>query len=185
MSTTAPNPEPRRKPAADRVFERRIWTNPEICNECFQRLFDVREIETPDREGSWGRTIEERYPTDDAVHGHDEVKEGVFRSRPFCETCGGRGHCLDRDHSLEELVDRVPALTSRVAEEGVAVDVDSVYTFVRRFGSVPELQGEDRELLEAAIWFGVERSRGRLRNKMAFRRRLRSGQSLPDFFDSD
>lgn len=166
------------------MFERRIWANPEICSECYQRLWDIRELETPDRNGSWGRTIEERHATDDAVHGHDEIKEGVFRGRTFCETCGGRGACLDRDHSLGEMLDRVPALLTRLSEQNIAVDVDAVYTFVRRFKPIEQLQGEDRELYEAAVWFGVERERGLLSSSTALRQRIRHGSQLPDFFDS-
>ena len=180
MSAISPTTEPRRQPRATRAFERRVWTNPEICNECFERIKRVTE-----RPMKWDREVEEHHRTEEASLGHAELAEGVFRGRTFCDCCGGRGHCLDQDHSLEEMVDRVPTLATRMIEEGVAVDVDDLFTFVRRFKSVDGLQGEDRELYEAAVWFAVERSRGLLQSKMALQQRIRSGDQLPDLLDPD
>lgn len=178
MSITTTPDEQRHQPPATRAFERRVWTNPEICNDCFERIKRVTE-----RPMKWDREVEEHHRTEDATLGHDEVSDGVFRGRTFCDTCGGRGRVLDRDHSLDEVLDRIPTLATRMIEEGVPVDVDDLFTFVRRFKTVDGLQGEDRELYEAAVWFAVERSRGLLPTSVAFQQRIRAGDELPDLLE--
>lgn len=169
------------EPRADRVFERRIWTHPGICSECYQR---IKRIHT--RHGKWEREVDVHTRTDDAVLGYDDTDgDGVFRPRTFCRTCGGRGTVHSDILPLDVMVSRLGRLADRLVEEGVRLDRDSLYAFVRRFKAVDELQGSDRELYEAAVWFAIERQRGRLRSKMALQRRLRSGEHLPDLFDRD
>lgn len=181
MSTTQPAPESSPQIRADRAFERRVWTNVEICNQCFQRIKRVAI-----RPGKWDdREVEEHYPTDDSVPGQDDNDTGVFRPRTFCETCGGRGRVHYQDASLDGLVGRVPALSRRLAEESVQHDRDALYAFLRKVKRLDSLQGQDRELLEAATWYAVERDRGRLRSRMAFRRRVESGERLPDLLDPE
>lgn len=170
------------EPRADRAFERRIWTHPGICSECYQR---IKRIHT--RQGKWaGREIDVHTRTDDAILGYDDTDaDGVFHPRTFCRRCGGRGECHSDILPMDVMVGRLGTLADRLAEEGVRLDRDSLYAFVRRFKAVDSLQGSDRELYEAAVWFAIERQRGRLRSKMALQRRLRSGEHLPDFFTND
>lgn len=179
MSTLQPAPEPTDQLRADRAFERRIWTNAEICNECYQR---IKRIDL--RPGKWdGREVEEHHRTDDAVAGQDDDNTGVFRPRTFCEDCGGRGHVLYQDASLDRLLGHLPTLSQRLDEEGVAHDLSALYAGVRKLKGIAAVQGQDRELVEAAVWYAVERHRGKLQTKMAFRRRVKSGEQLPDLLD--
>lgn len=50
MSSTTPDPE--RPVPPDSVFERLVWTNPEVCNNCFQRCRRVTTVEGEEGDAS-------------------------------------------------------------------------------------------------------------------------------------
>lgn len=141
------------------AFEELIWTNPEICSNCFARCKEIDEHNRP-----LGARGDVTYPsqstarTPDGVRGED-VKEhdehGAMRTHPprtACENCGSVG-LLAQDNSLsrEEALGRVDAIADRLEEDGWTIDRDRARSFVSILKRSESLTNLDWEIFAAAV----------------------------------
>ena len=165
MSTTespAPAPAPdggtdpsKRLEAAVDFIEDVAWHDHEVCSHCFSRLRSTSELELDD----WGNVVEETTYADAATDGWDleDSPETVANTQPLarkrivCEECGSVGGLAQSDTlSLDEAVDRVPALVTRIREAGYQVDVNELYALVRKFKTSKHRNDDKRAFAVAA-----------------------------------
>lgn len=144
----------------DRAFERLVWSNPEVCNNCFQRCKRVTRVHGQGVDAATSRTYHDR--TEHGVVGYDEVAHddhGALRTyvpRTTCADCGSVGLLNQRETlSKRAMLDLVEPLVARLEEEGVDVDAEATRRLIDRLKSESAVQGHDREIFEAAVAFGV------------------------------
>lgn len=167
MSTTpasAPAPTPKESVAkrADQAltfFEEAIWHNHEVCSHCFARLRKTSELQLDD----WGNVVEETTYAAAATDGFDleDPPETVASTHPLarerivCEDCGSVGGLASGGNlSLDEAVERVPALVDRVQEAGYEIDVDVVYDTVRHLKSTDDYRNDEKRIFAVAAYLG-------------------------------
>lgn len=144
----------RRDVIPSRVFERYIWTNPEVCSECFAR---IRTEHTLTRD-QWGNTVTELDRAGSGIQGYDNVNGGgVYLPRTFCEECGGRGHADPDTDSKVQATQRAGRIVTRLEEQDIPVAARAVRRAARKLKAKPELEALDREIYERATKLGVER----------------------------
>jgi len=146
---------PRRDVVPARVFERYLWTNPEVCSECFARIRTEHEF-TRDQ---WGNTVTELDRADSGVQGYDNVNGGgVYLPRTFCEECGGRGRADPDTDSKVQATRRASRIANRLEEQDIPVDSRALRRAVRKLKAKPELEALDREIYERATKIAVRRA---------------------------
>lgn len=145
----------RRDVVPARVFERYLWTNPEVCSECFAR---IRTEHTMTRD-QWGNTVTELDRADAGIQGYDNVNGGgVYLPRTFCEDCGGRGHADPETDSKIQATRRATQIVARLDERNIPVDARALRRATRVLKSKPELEALDREIYERATKIAVRRA---------------------------
>lgn len=142
-------------------FDAAIWTNPEICSECFARL------KASSLDGNGGRERHTTWRTPSATLGvaHEEPPDSVpsanpkARVRTTCGECGSvRGLHQSDTLSKSGALDRVKPLVARLQELEYDVDEDVVYDVVRRLKGDPERTADDKHVFATAAAFGVDRA---------------------------
>lgn len=148
----------------DRVFERFVWSNPEICNNCFQQCKRVTAVDGSDDQGGARRTYHDR--TEHGVVGYDDVAHDehgalhTYVARTTCADCGSVGLLNQRETlSKRAMIDLVDPLAARLEEQDVAVDAEATRRLIARLKSESAVQGRDREIFEGAVAFGVRWAR--------------------------
>jgi len=145
----------RRDVVPGRVFERYLWTNPEVCSECFARVRTEHELTVDD----WGTTVTELNRSGSGIQGYDNVNGGgVYLPRTFCEECGGRGRADPAPDSKVQATRRASCIGDRLEEQDIAVDRPALRRAVRTLKSKPDLVGLDREIYERATKIAVGRA---------------------------
>lgn len=166
MSTTAPSSDARSDARTGRGwFDEVVFTNPEICSNCFARIRDRDENDT-DTWGSGNRPESVLQRVGDGVVGHDcEVHDRygavrTYHSRTFCDQCGRKsGTARDDTLSKQEALGRVDALVRRLQEHGYAPAVERMYHAVGHLKSQPEYEAKDTEIFAAATAIGITHGR--------------------------
>ena len=145
----------RREVVPARVFERYLWTNPEVCSECFARIRTEHELTVDD----WGNTVTELDRFGSGIRGYDNVNGGgVYLPRTFCEDCGGRGHADPETDSKLQATRRATQIAARLDERNIPVDSRALRRAVRKLKAKPELEALDREIYERATKIAVRRA---------------------------
>lgn len=159
------DPTPRRPLKEYCLFEQEIWTNPEICNNCFARLKDIAPIWKEAyplhvrsaldsiaflaESGSIGQDI-----TDHNKYGSIQTARG----RVMCDDCGSVGGLSQPgDSSKRELLRYLDRVIARLSEQGYTqVDESRMRDIAHRAKERDRLQGFDREILGLAVKYGVK-----------------------------
>jgi len=137
------------------VFERYLWTNPEVCSECFAWIRTEHELTVDD----WGKTVTELNRSRSGIQGYDNVNGGgVYLPRTFCEECGGRGHADPKPDSKIRATRRASRIGDRLEEQEIPVDGPALRRAVRKLKAKPELEAFDREIYERATKIAVRRA---------------------------
>lgn len=158
--------DPDRRVQPNRAFERYIWTNPGICNNCFRRVKTLHQGPTKTL-GDEQTTIEETERTDAAVWGIDKIvhdEYGALATRPSrttCKACGSVGLNADpQTLSRREALTRLDRLVERCREAKLPVAVDLMRKVVRKAKSRPSLQDHrDREIFAVAVEASIRHHR--------------------------
>ena len=138
-----------------RVFERYLWTNPEVCSECFARIRTEHELTVDD----WGNTVTELDRSGSGIQGYDNVNGGgVYLPRTFCEDCGGRGRADPDTDSKLQATRRASRIADRLDERDIPVDRPALRRAVRKLKANPELEALDKEIYECATKIAVRRA---------------------------
>jgi len=146
---------PRRDVVPSRTFERYLWTNPEVCSECFARIRTEHELTVDD----WGNTVTELDRAGAGIQGYDNVNGGgVYLPRTFCEECGGRGHADPDTDSKVQATRRAGRIAERLKEQDIPVVARALRRAVRTLKAKPELEAMDREIYERATKLAVQRA---------------------------
>lgn len=154
----------------EQLFDALIWERDTVCSDCFERIRDSDEggsvVASADRLGTGEDPTTTRVRAGSGVVGHDGDDMDAYgamrvhRGQLYCGNCGRpNGSARDSTMSLEDALDRVPALLARCREEYIAVDPDMVYTVVRRGKSVQKYQRHNRAIFAAALKLGVREAR--------------------------
>jgi len=166
------------------VFERAIWTNSDICNNCFARVRTVDETsiwvgKNDQKRMDWeyrDRTRHSQLDHDVDAKGETGLiatrdKDGrVIGSEPInthsaryrettrttCLRCGSVG-CRATDHTLSrrEALRRVDPLVERLREQDIDIDHRRLRSAVRYYKSSDKWQGFDFETFAAAVRIAV------------------------------
>jgi hypothetical protein len=140
----------------DAVFDRVVWSDPEVCNHCFNRFRtlttfddDLRHTATDvTPSGTYDYTTDE-HANSPALRTHDP--------RSTCGECGSvSGLAATNDLSKRESLGRVPELADRVREAGFDVNERAMRALIKKVKSRPDLQGRDREMFERTVRIGIE-----------------------------
>lgn len=178
MSTTAHTiDEIQGRDQPDRIFQRYIFSNPEVCSNCFRRLkSDHVRI-------AWGETGHDQEPQAtrlEAARSHEtgpgeigpegpiiETREvdntaiSKYPVRTVCECCGAvAGRADDDPLSRREALQRAEHLANRLEEIGEPVDVGLLKHLVAHLKSREKFSSFDTECFEAATTVAVRDARG-------------------------
>lgn len=152
----------------DRAFERYVWQNHEICNNCFVRCQITYEA-TRER-GVAVETVRETHRTPDgtlAQEAFDHDDYGALRThepRTTCAECGSVRLLTQRDtYSKAEMVTLAGRIANRLIEQDIACHIDATKRLAGRAKSKCDVQGRDREIFERAVAFGIQQARGTYR----------------------
>lgn len=147
-------------------FDDVVWTQPDVCSNCFSRLRGRMAglVETPDGKQ---HDIDESWRAPTATLGErlEEPPESVATVQPLarpsttCEECGSVGGVAQPDiKSRRETLKCVPRLVERLAEYGYDVDERTVRNVVRHLKSKPEFRTDDKHVFATAVALGVGRA---------------------------
>lgn len=167
---TAITPERSRQAAADAtdpraLFDDLVFESDEICSHCYQR---IRDIETHDI-NNWGtgnRPSETRTRIGAGEVGYDEDRrpgtdQREYRMATVCGECGRLHGRADADPITKQAaLDRLPALTRRLNEQGYAVNTRVLYDTVEHLKSKPDYVGQDTEISAVATYLALKRAGG-------------------------
>ncbi|GAB3669514.1 hypothetical protein [Halopiger thermotolerans] len=176
MSTTAPTFEVQNRDDPDEVFEKRIFTNPEICSSCFCR---IKHDHVRVCSGTLGHDVEPKatraapvrlYETADGEIGPEGICVGSrqveittkarYPTRTVCSDCGSiAGRADSESMSRREALSRAETLSERLLEVGESVDVDVLKHLVGHLKSQPQFTGYDTEVFEAATTVAIRNAR--------------------------
>lgn len=142
-------------------FQRHLWYNPAVCNNCFSRIRDRYTIWKEQYPVRLRPALADEYTlqAEDGETGYDvvDVADGISISFPrtTCGNCGSVGGKSQAEtKSTSELLDCVDNISDRLDEQGLDVDESVMYDVVRKGKERETLQGYDREILAAAVRVG-------------------------------
>lgn len=153
----------------DRAFDKFIIENPSVCRRCFRRVYDVSErpMSYRRRVATWISDTE-RWPTPDANAGYIPKQadrwgqpSGTSQKVTFCE-CGFLndfgGWERDDPISREEAIKFGQRVVARLEEEGVLVDEDAFFTFLKKAKDTSSVSAKDHDIFSMAVSFGIKHS---------------------------
>lgn len=148
---------------AARAFERHVWQNPEICNNCFSRCKQIYTDSHATSLAGDGADVEEHYRTDAGSIGYDaeDIDEygarRIHRPKTTCENCGSVRLLAHEDTlSQREVLERVDDLAARLVEQDISVNVDVLRRAVRQLKSHEALAGRDRDIFGRATKLAIQ-----------------------------
>lgn len=150
----------------DKAFERYVWTDPGVCNNCFRRCKEIHEAE---REvGIAVETVQESYRTPEGELAQDSFEQDEYGAiqthepRTTCSTCGSIGLLCQRDtYSKAEVGELAERIANRLIENDVPCHVDATRRLAVKAKAKCNIQGKDREIFEGAAAFGIRQARNR------------------------
>lgn len=158
------------------VFRKRIVSNPNICPRCFNRVTDVEEKPLPpELKGESWVSSDEVETTDVGEFVYpprtdDTGREKACKKKLACSECGNVGDFRSVDLggtrkgssdgryqplTKDELVGLGAAVVERLDEEGVRVNEDAFFTFLREAKSNPSTASKDYDILATSTAFGI------------------------------
>lgn len=140
----------------DDVFAAAVWTNPEICSNCFTRCKEIEELHPPEwSDVTHPQTFQAR--TEDGELGYDVVAHddyGELRTHPprtVCTNCGSVRLLADDDTlSTEAAVGRMRTIADRLEEDGYAVHRDGAVRWVKLLKRTESMTNYDWEIFAGA-----------------------------------
>jgi hypothetical protein len=148
---------------ATRAFERHVWQNPEICNNCFSRCKQIYTDQHQTSLAGDGTDVEAHYRTSEGSIGYDveDIDEygarKIHRPKTTCENCGSVRLLAHEDTlSQREALERVDDLAARLVEQDIPVNVDVLRRAVRQLKGHEALAGRDRDIFERATKLAIQ-----------------------------
>jgi len=165
------------------LYQLLIFESPEICSSCHSRIRAPRTAATEravkaDRLARHSRESETLGTGDDQLDAlrrggdgtaaydcRDMDKYGVKRDyylRTYCGECGQPGgKALDESPSKLTMLEAVPALVNRLAEQQIPANPDVLGFVVGHLSSQEDYSGKETEIWSVATRMAVERARPR------------------------
>lgn len=154
----------------ERVFEKFIIGNPTVCSRCLRRVYDVGLRPVPQRYKYLDWVLDEEWfphATASVEHpppkGENWERPANTSSTAVCECgeigdYGGDCEALEGSVSEDELIEVGERVVERLKEEGVLLNEDAFFKFLRTAKSKPGLQGHNYNIMKRAVSFGLKRS---------------------------
>lgn len=150
------------------VFRRHVVTNSHICPHCFRRLAEQRAKPLPPKWAGADHVADVEAHNVDAgeteyVPPHTDADgrpESAHDQARLCSACGridelGRVE-FDDPLSTAEAMRRGQRIVERLREDGVELDADAFFEFVRQAKDDADARGKDYLIFVRAVAFGIK-----------------------------
>lgn len=147
------------------AFQDRIQGDPDICNNCFRKLFERSEKNYTIRQKGGDLYVTEIRKSikpliTDQRYGQDVVEapaETMTRGQTVVCECGAYHYWQTvRPVSLDDAIDMTKRLAERMCEKGISFDEDVLFDYIRREMSKPENQGTQDDVFRYAVHIAIE-----------------------------
>jgi len=146
------------------TFEKWIWYNSELCNNCFSRVRAIGDvIHIQSANGTFTYDINDFYErTDNASQEHDPYSNPTDRyGQCYCLECGSDTSATDRTLSLEDTKERCKRLCAYIAEfTPLDIDPKRVGHTIVRLRDIRDNHGYDSEIIAVSIATGIHNDPG-------------------------
>lgn len=152
------------------VFRRHVVANSHICPNCFRRLAEQRTKPLPPKWAAApyvadveahnvGAGVTEPVPPKTDADGRPESAHDQAR---LCSACGRIDDLayveFDDPLSTAESIRLGQRIVERLSEDGVELDADAFFEFVRQAKDDAATRGKDYEIFRRAVAFGIKHS---------------------------